>query len=186
MGLYNYFPFHLPKLGYNTNHHKKKSPKSHILSNFISLFGKVQNQPYEPNTFHFIQTYALRTMTIFISNPKIIHAWQYLYQNRRWSMPSNIYIKAQDNYLGTSKAQDDYLTISKPKINCSAISKAQDDYYLANKLFKAQDYYHLTHNYFEAQYHLANIIISFQKPKTNFVQQTILFQLIMLGKTLLF
>ena len=107
---------------------------SHILSNFISLFGKT-NPMNLIDTFHFIQTCAQRTMTIFISNPKIIHAWQYLYQNPRQSMLINIYIKAQD----------DYLTISKPKINYLAISKAQDNYYLANIHFKTQDFYHWTH-----------------------------------------
>jgi len=81
-------------------------------------------------------------------------------------MLSNIYIKAQD----------DYLTKSKPKINYLAISKAQDDYCLANIHFKTQDYYHLTHKYFKAQYHSANIIILFQKPKTNIAWQIILFQ----------
>ena len=94
LGLYNYFPSYLPKLGHNIHHKKAQSLTSYpILYHYLAS----QNQPYEPNTYisfysnqcpknHdniYIKSQDYPCLAIFIPKPKTIHAQQYLYQSSR-------------------------------------------------------------------------------------------------------
>ena len=146
-----------------------KCSKSHLLSSFISLSSKVQNQPHEPRTCALSQSPGLLQLgKIFkaqekyclaiYSKPKTITAYQYIKSPKRLLL-INI-LKAQDDHCLTIYSKSKPITIwqtfyLKPKtstiwqIFTNLQSPRQllfgEHFIWSPKLMILGDYYYLSH-----------------------------------------